>query len=296
MLELLLGAGCAALAFRRLKGDDPRLEALHEAHRLTALQARMREAPLARAFGALRDAGIEPILGKGWAAARLYPATGLRPMGDIDLYVPEADAPRALEALRASGDSPVDLHAGFAELDDRSAAELHARSVRLSVGGGTVRVFSPEDHLRLLCLHLLRHGAIRPLWLVDVALAVETRPAAFDWGRFLAGDPWRTEAARHALALAGSLLGARLDGVPLSGDPPRWLASAVRREWGRGRPPHGARTPIAVERPARWPRALAVRWPNAVEATYAIRAPWRRVPRLPIQLAAAARRAAAVVQ
>lgn len=283
------------MAYRRLRrqahAESPWLEPLHEAHRLTALHARMREAPLARVFAVLREAGIEPILGKGWAVARCYPSPSLRPMGDIDLYVPAADASRAREALRAAGDSPVDLHAGFAELDDRPAADLLARSECVPIGGETVRVFGPGDHLRLLCLHLLRHGAIRPLWLVDVALALEARPAGFDWPLFLSGEPWRTTAATVALGLAHSLLGASLDGAPFPERAPRWIAPTVLREWGRGRSPHGARTPFALERLARWPRAIEVRWPNSVEATYATRAPWRCLPRLSIQLAAAARRA-----
>jgi len=210
-------------------------------------------------------------------------------MGDIDLYVPAADAQRAREALRAAGDSPVDLHAGFAELDDRTAADLFARSEGLHVGDVEVRSFGAEDHLRLLCLHLLRHGAIRPLWLIDVALVLETRPEGFDWQRFVAGQPWRTEAAVVALGLAHSLLGASLEGVPFrerAERMPRWIAPAVLYEWGLGRPPHGARTPFADEQPARWGKALALRWPNPVEATFATGAPWRGMPRLPVQLAA----------
>ena len=259
----------------------------------------MREAPLARAFAVLRAAGVEPILGKGWAVARHYPSPGLRPMGDIDVYVPAADAPRAHAALRAAGDAPVDLHAGFAELDDRSAADLLARSQSVSLGDETVRVFGAEDHLRLLCLHLLRHGVIRPLWLVDVAAALETRPRGFEWDAFLAGGPGRTEAAVVALRLAHAVLGASLDGVSLrerAECAPSWIAPAVFREWGRGRPPHGARTPFKLERPSRWARAIAVRWPNAIEATYATGAPWRGMPRLPIQVAAAAGRAARAIR
>ena len=37
-----------------------------------------------------------------------------------------------------------------------------------------VRVLCDEDHLRLLCLHLLRSGAHRPAWLCDVSLLLET--------------------------------------------------------------------------------------------------------------------------
>jgi hypothetical protein len=60
---------------------------LHDAYRLFALQAVLHEQRLTRAFALLRAAGVEAILGKGWAVARLYPDLGLRPYGDIDLYV-----------------------------------------------------------------------------------------------------------------------------------------------------------------------------------------------------------------
>ena len=286
------------MAYRRLRrqahAEFPWLEPLHEAHRLTALQARMREAPLARVFAVLRDAGIEPILGKGWALARCYPSPSLRPMGDIDLYVPAALAERAQAALDATGDAPVDLHAGFGELDDRAAADLVARSECVALGDVAVRVFGASDHLRLVCLHLLRHGALRPLWLVDVAVLLETRRSDFDWDAFRAGEPWRTEAAFQALALAHAVLGASLEGVPRregATNPRRWIAAAVLREWGQGRSPHGARRPFALERPARWPHALRLRWPNAVEATYATGAPWSGAARLLVQLEAVAKRA-----
>ena len=45
-----------------------------------------------------------------------------------------------------------------------------------------------EDQLRQLCLHLLRHGACRPLWLCDVAVMLESLPGDFDWDRCLGGD------------------------------------------------------------------------------------------------------------
>lgn len=56
-----------------------------------------------RAAGALRDAGVPFMLGGGLAAwARGGPATD----HDVDFYVKEADADRALEALRAAGMRP----------------------------------------------------------------------------------------------------------------------------------------------------------------------------------------------
>jgi hypothetical protein len=51
--------------------------------------------------------------------------------------------------------------------------ELFARSRLVPLGDEQVRVLCDEDHLRILCLHLLRSGAWRPLWLCDVALLLE---------------------------------------------------------------------------------------------------------------------------
>ena len=138
--------------------------------------------------------------------------------------------------------------------------------------GRAVRLFGPEDHLRLLALHALRHGLLRPLWLCDVAAAVEGRPAGFDWDYFLRGDATRTRWAKTAIGLAHRVLGARLDGVP---DAARWRT--CRAGWcppssrngapgGRARraDAHGARA--AASRPT-LVRAVGERWPNGVEAT-----------------------------
>ncbi len=51
------------------------------------------------------------------------------------------------------------------------------RSQLVNLDGVDVRVPGLEDHLGILCLHLLHHGAFRPLWLCDIAAALETRPA-----------------------------------------------------------------------------------------------------------------------
>jgi aspartate/methionine/tyrosine aminotransferase len=50
--------------------------------------------------GILRAGGLEPVVMKGSRCAARYPAPELRTGGDIDLYVPEADFPRAEALLR----------------------------------------------------------------------------------------------------------------------------------------------------------------------------------------------------
>jgi hypothetical protein len=272
--------------------QPPALKPLHDAYGVHALQAAILAAKIPAAFTRLRAGGVEPLLGKGWAVARLYPRPGLRPYGDIDLYVRPEHGPAARAALDEpdQGALPVDLHCGLAELDDRRFEEVLARSRIVRLGDAGVRVFGPEDHLRLLALHLMRHGAWRPVWLGDLALILESLPPDFDWACFMSGDVARTDAAACALRLAHELLGASLAGVPAAVRErrlPRWLVPAILRQWGDARfEPHGTRTPMAVEmrRPRGLLRALRARWPNAVEATVGRRARFNGLPRLPFQI------------
>jgi hypothetical protein len=141
----------------------------------------------------------------------------------------------------------------------------------------------------------MRHGLLRPIWLCDIAAAVERRPADFDWDRFAFGDVRRTRWALAAIGVAQQLLGARLDGTPLADRArriPRWLVPAVLAEWGSTRPAQGARLPMAaaIRRPRTLLRAIGTRWPNAIEATVAVGASPGAGPRLPYQVAECARR------
>lgn len=256
----------------------------------------LHEHAVGRSFALMRAQGVAPVLGKGWAAARLYPDPALRPYGDVDLYVRAEQYAVALKAAATpDADCPIDLHSGFAELDDRTPGQIEEKSVSAEADGTSVRMFGPEDHLRLLCLHALRHGMLRPVWLCDVAAAVEGRAASFDWDRFLWGDARRTRWAVAALGLAHRVLGARLDGTPIARPArriPRWMSAAVRAEWASPRPTQGARMPMGatMRRPRAVLKALGTRWPNAIEATVGMGGSFDAWPRLPIQVAECARR------
>jgi len=304
----LLRSGAGGLAWWRLRGSplsgSPAGLEFLQAYRLHTLQAALHDREVRLAFAALRDAGVEPVLAKGWAAARLYPESGLRPYGDIDLCVPpqQHDTASRIVARPSSGLSSVDLHPGFAMLDDRSLTDLYTASVVTSLEGVDIRVLGPEDHLRYLSLHMLGHGAWRPLWLCDVAAALECLPSGFDWDNLLRGDRRRTDWVICTLGLAQGLLGARLPDVPrvVRDRPlPWWLATTVLRQWGRGQTPHGSRTPFAQEslrRPGRLLKALWVRWPNGIEATVGLHGPFNQWPRLPFQLGECLRRIARFVR
>ncbi|MFN0119150.1 MAG: nucleotidyltransferase family protein [Blastocatellia bacterium] len=298
---LLLHAGAGALAWHCIRDNGvnatPAAGQLHQAYRLHTLQAALKELEISQVFAYLRSHGLEPLLGKGWGIARQYPELGLRPYGDIDLYV-RPDQYHAVEAaLRGPGALGwnVDLHRGGAQLDDRDFAVLQAHAQRLPCNGVAVNVFGPEDHLRLLCLHMLKEGVLRPLWLCDIAVALRALPPDFDWTYFCSGDARRTDWAICAIGLAHHILGAEVAGLPIADrakNIPSWMVPVVLREWGTGKSTKGRRTPMSVRlrRPMDTLHALRERWPNAIEATVGVHGPFNEWPRLPFQLGDCLRR------
>ena len=299
-LTPLLRGGAAPLAWWVLKLSElrhsPPARAAHDTYAHSAIQAVLREEALVDVLRRLQASGLDPLLGKGWAAAALYPEPGLRPSGDIDLYARRSEA--AMVGSAVVGAVDVDVHRGLSQLDDRSESEVYARSQTRPLRDQRVRLFSPEDHLRLLCLHMLGHGGWRPTWLCDVAAALEGRPDGFDWDYFLSGDERRTDAAVCALVLAHEVLGASLDGVPGRVSRrrlPRWLMPVILAQWGDPVfAAHGLRVPLAtsLRNPLALIKGLALRWPNAIEATIGVRAPFNNLPRFPIRVAESVRRSA----
>jgi hypothetical protein len=299
----MLASGAAALAWKRVSKSNLRTASvakeLEQAYRLHALQSAIHERDIQNVLILLNRAGIDPVLVKGWAIARLYPESGLRPYGDIDLCVnPKQFAAGKAALSNDEINSQVDLHEGFAKLDNRSWDELYARSQVLKIDRVEVRVLGPEDHLRALCFHFLREGAWRPLWLCDIAVAIESRPANFDWDLFMGLDPKRREWFACSIALAHHLLEADLAGVPEAIPNkrlPHWLVPAVLKAWEVRAMLHRHSTPMTSlwRSPAftLTPKNLRTHWPNAIEGTIGVNGPFNEMPRLPFQLGNCALRA-----
>ena len=301
LAPLLHRLGAAPLAWARLKATPhaphPAATGLQQAYRMATLAAALRRGQVAHVFEVFRAHGVEPILLKGWAAARLYGEEGLRPYADVDLCIrPD----QAAEGRRAQGavteDCSIDLHLGLRHLDDRPLADVYERSQQVALEGGRVRILGAEDHLRFLALHMLGHGAWRPVWLVDIAVALERRPASFDWARFESGAPRRTQWAATALRLAHLLLAADVEGVPallVRRPTPGWAVATILDAWGFDgkRVPQGARLPLAQVRDiGSLVTGLWARWPDPLEATVGVGAPINAFPRWPVQLAECAAR------
>jgi hypothetical protein len=194
----------------------------------------------------------------------------------------------------------IDLHDGLPDLDDRPWGEVWARSRRVALGQTWVRILGAEDQLRQQCLHMLRHGAWRPLWLCDVGASLEAAGPDFDTAYCLAGARIPTEWVQALIGIASELLDTRRDVLSV-GPPPRWLLNAVLAQWATGicgdshcRDPR----PILQHalHPLCWGTALRSRWPNPIEAAGAMRqSPRSRLPRRLLQGLVVLRRAAGLL-
>jgi hypothetical protein len=157
----------------------------------------------------LTEAGFEPLVLKGLALVDRYPASGLRPMDDIDLLVPAPDVEAAGEVLRKAGwlrvrhhparDSgyhqvfqhpsipsvPLELHYEFTKhreiapgLDGRA---LWSARVASTVIGIPAWVLPPEIELAALISHAAKgyHLFSRLLWIADLVVLEAT--STLDW-------------------------------------------------------------------------------------------------------------------
>lgn len=295
----LLKSGAASLAWWRIRNSplsecEPALE-LRSAYQLHSLQAAIHKTEIEEVILLLNSAGVEPVLVKGWAVARLYPEEGLRPYGDIDLCFGPDQYQKAMAVLRSIDASKyiVDVHEGFGKLDGLSLDDLMAQSEPARLGTAKFRLLGSEDQLRILCTHFLRHSAWRPLWLCDIASALESRPASFDWDRCLGSDRRQADWVACALGLAHQLLEARVDDTPAAQRArqlPGWLIPDVMRNWNQPFPEHypplSYLPPMStyLRHPAGVLKALRKRWPDPIEATIRLRGPFNEMPRLPFQI------------
>ncbi|HEV7798241.1 MAG TPA: nucleotidyltransferase family protein [Pyrinomonadaceae bacterium] len=296
---LLYDSGTAALGWHRVSKTQLKTcssaEVLHQAYRLQSLQSEIHAQKIEKVFRLLRQAQVEAVLAKGWATAGMYTDRALRPYGDIDISVHPRDFKRAEEVLSVpeANDCWVDLHQHFSEIDERSVAELFARSRTADLGGEQIRLLGFEDQLALSCIHLLKHGAWRPLWLCDVGVMIESLPANFDWEICLGNNPTRANWIICAIGLAKRLLRADTEGLPAKMDVPlpEWLLENVLRQWERPfaihQPPMSHPVPIAdlLRHPSGLIGGLRQRWPNAIIATISVNGEFNNLPRLPYQMA-----------
>src|SRR5258707_4134497 len=86
---LLMQSGAAGLAWSKVRQSElrfsPVADQLHQTYRLQSLQGALHERRLMQVIRLLRSVGVEPILVKGWAIARLYQEIDISPICAIDI-------------------------------------------------------------------------------------------------------------------------------------------------------------------------------------------------------------------
>lgn len=198
---------------------------------------------------ALAAAAIPVLVLKGLPLAfSIYPDPGTRPMEDIDLLVPSAQAAAAMDCLEALGcvrASPrprivrdwgeggalsfnyaahfqapsglnLDLH--WHSLDEcchHSADDAFwARRIPLPLPGGELQTLCAEDQLFHTCIHGLRANAVSSIrWIADATWILRRAGAALCWPLLI--EEARARQLSHALAEAlGVLLAVAAAPVP----------------------------------------------------------------------------------
>jgi hypothetical protein len=210
-------------------------------------------AGLARVAAALNAIEIEPVLLKGAAhlVEGLYPAPGLRVVGDLDLLVSEVRVTGAAEALQKIGftvggptlpenhhhwpmlvdpqtGAAVELHMGA--LHRRSehiipVAEFHKNTGAVAFRGTQVRLLDPTRSVAHSIVHdaLDHEGYLRQTvelrQLLDLVMLRTKHESAIDWAeldrRFSAAGVGYVLAA--SLELAEGLFGLPMPSIQLSG-------------------------------------------------------------------------------
>ena len=191
---------------------------------------------LAHVWRRLSGAGLSPILIKGWSTARLYPDLGMRRLGDFDLCFTSGDL---VHALQIRDEHPMDFvqadfHEGVPDLPDRTWAEVFARTREVPLDGIPIRILGWEEHLRLTCLHAVRHGLLDFQQLCDVAVILESLPRDFDWDECLRGQRRARRWLLTILGLAHEMLDAEIRSPEIlrqATPVPAWLKDHVPRLW-----------------------------------------------------------------
>ena len=196
---------------------DPLMARLKGVYRRTWCETHQLFHRTAPALAALVAAGCDVLLLKGAPLALSYYGNhALRPMADVDLWVPRRQLSRAAEVLRTAGfissvpwssdtvrfrhavqfvrpsedgGTELDLHwhVLFEAPDDGLDAAIWATSEPLDFVGVPVRQLDPTAMLLNVVLHGMRWNEESPVrWIPDALTVLRSREPAVDWPRLIA--------------------------------------------------------------------------------------------------------------
>jgi hypothetical protein len=195
-------AGCTSV----LGDERKRMEDMAELYRFQSLL--LHPLAVAQALTPLHAAGLEPLVMKGPSVARYYPEPGLRPMDDLDLYLPDQQHNEALRVLEGAGwtvararkrdlydtqlrhrdvpSMPLELHYGLDGWHERSnrldPMWLWERRVPIDCMGTPAFGLPLEEDVVYLASHAGKpfHNFDRLIWLADLAMVIGDAPVDWD--------------------------------------------------------------------------------------------------------------------
>ncbi|HEY1267252.1 MAG TPA: nucleotidyltransferase family protein [Candidatus Binatia bacterium] len=208
------------LLYRNLRSQnvaDPAIDSLKDVYRTHWLTNQILLRHVADILRIFHAAGMQTLILKGAPLTLLYYRDyGVRPMADIDLLVPAAQALQAVAIMTQSGWTRADawpelLHDSYvlsghaACFVDRAGqqVDLHwhvmpeccdedadrsfwSAAVPAEIHGVRTLTLNSSDHLLHVCVHGLRWEPVAPFrWVAD-AMAIINADAALDWERLAA--------------------------------------------------------------------------------------------------------------
>ncbi len=236
------------------------------------LRTKIYEEKIKAAFKLFRTNAIEPILIKGWAAAKEYPEKYQRIFSDIDLCVSPDDYERSLKIVAGQEAKAlnIDLHCGLRHLDTLEWEDLFENSVSELLDDVEVRILRPEDHLRVLCVHWLNDGGAYKERLLDICYLLENHASSFDWNRcFGKISRNRREWIIKTIAVAHKYYDFDVSELPFAGETksmPGWFTKTLEREWASETKLLPLHT-LLLDRSELWKQIKKRFPPNAIEAT-----------------------------
>ena len=286
------------LAYRRLAGLDVDPRDLFHLKNVYRYEWYANQMLMRRAAGVLRRfaaAGIPTLVLKGAALQALqYRDAGTRPMDDVDVLVPTADAARAVDLLLAAGWKPTYLrphdriavhHSQPFDHPDDGSVDLHwhalhqpadeadfwEAAVPVVIGGVDTLAPCATDQLLHVCVHGRPWGVTPSMrWVAD-ALAVVRGDDGVDWDRLVLRARARgvTLELREALSYLAETFGADVPPATLgalAGIRPTLTERAAHGASTRLPPPSQVRTLVTFW--DRWRRLGAVDPPYARPARF----------------------------
>lgn len=253
------------------------------------LRAKVSEENIKTAFRLFRENGVEPILIKGWAAAREYPESYLRKFSDIDLCVTPEEFEKSQRIISGSIgiNLNIDLHRGLRHLDKVDWERLFQNSEIVLLDDVGVRVLRAEDHLRVLCVHWLTDGGADKEKLLDIYHILVNRAESFDWDYcFEAIDKNRRDWIVKTVAIVDRFYKLDASRLPFAAEMetvPRWFIKALEREWASGTKLLDIHS-VYEDRGELWRQIKKRLRPNPIQATVFMEGKFNRAPRTYYQI------------